>query len=100
MATELVEMEPSLAEAVRDDGTMMVELIGGLYGLIESGWLWYHNIADFLISLGFIVSDSDNCLFLKEEIKIALYHYMSEVDPVDNLCTVQYIKISSNVPMI
>ena len=73
LATELVEMEPSFADAVREDGSMMVELIGGLYGLIESGWLWYHNIADFLISLGFIVCDSDNCLFLKEEIKIALY---------------------------
>jgi hypothetical protein len=41
----------------------VVKLKKALYGCIESARLWYLDVKDFLLSVGFTISDHDECLF-------------------------------------
>ena len=55
------------------DGSLIVESVKGLYGLIESSYTWYNHFATFLGELGFKKCRGDPCLFQKSGVLIALY---------------------------
>ena len=68
-----VRLNPQYAICVETDGTLVVEVTKGLYGLIESGHTWYTHLTKFLFKLGFKRSDHDKCLFFNDCITIAVY---------------------------
>lgn len=45
----------------------IVILTGNLYGLKQGGKMWYEEIRDYMISLGFIVSPHDPALYYRKE---------------------------------
>ena len=65
MTAFLVQLDPSYAAFVRDDGTCVVELDKALYGTIEAAKLWYDNISAQLIADGFVQNPYDHCVFNK-----------------------------------
>ena len=65
MTAFLVQLDPSYAAFVRDDGTCVVELDKALYGTIEAAKLWYDNISAQLIADGFVQNPYDQCVFNK-----------------------------------
>ena len=50
---------------LQSNGTIIVKLERALYGCIQSARLWYDHIPNFLISIGFLKSDYDECVFTK-----------------------------------
>ena len=73
MTTALVKLCPDYASKVKEDGTIIVEILKGLYGLIESGHTWYNHLTVFLISIGFTACQYDKCVFKKGEINLIIY---------------------------
>ena len=49
------------------NGGLIVKLNKALYGLKESGYLWYEDVRKSLVDLGFTVSADDDCLFKKTD---------------------------------
>jgi hypothetical protein len=43
-----------------------VKLCKALYGLIQSSMLWFNNISDTLINMGFVAANNDPCSFRKD----------------------------------
>jgi hypothetical protein len=62
---ELLQLRPDWRSFAGKGGTLCVKLKKALYGLKDSGKLWYNHISDVLIKAGFISSDHDHCLFKK-----------------------------------
>ena len=60
----MVRLDSAYKEFVRPDGTMLVKLEKALYGLKQAPRLWYDTMKAFLISKGFKVSSTDDCLFI------------------------------------
>lgn len=60
----LLELQPEAREFVCPNGTLIVLLRKAIYGLVESARLWYDTLSAVLISLGFIKSSADNCVFV------------------------------------
>lgn len=60
-----LEMDPSIADDIQEDGTIVVELLKALYGLQESALLWYQHISSFLESLGSRRTTADGCVFTR-----------------------------------
>ncbi len=50
----LVEIYPELEEYLDDQGKLTAECLKALYGLIESGKLWYDIIKEKLIKIGYV----------------------------------------------
>jgi hypothetical protein len=69
MTKFLLEIDPSYAEFVRDDGTCIVQLDKALYGTIEAAKLWYDNISAQLIADGYVQNPYDQCVFNKVNAK-------------------------------
>ena len=63
----LVENNPKLNKYVNKRGTITVQLQKGLYGLREASRIWYNTISTLLINNGYVCSQWDKCLFVKEE---------------------------------
>jgi hypothetical protein len=61
----LCELDESHKEAVRPDGTSVVQLIKALYGCIESSKLWGEELTSALTSDGFTRNDQDPCVMNK-----------------------------------
>jgi hypothetical protein len=61
----LVEMYPELAEYLDDDGKLTAECLKALYGLIESGRLWFDTIKDKLLAQGYVQNPYEPCIFNK-----------------------------------
>ena len=64
VAETLIKADKTVKNCLLHDGTMIVELQKGLYGLKEAGRLWYDLISSTLIKYKFIRSDTDKCLFI------------------------------------
>jgi hypothetical protein len=64
-ASILVENHPHSAKFLRADGSMIVRVEGGLYGLPESGKLWFDTLSKFFFELGYHQCPSDPCIFTK-----------------------------------
>jgi hypothetical protein len=57
----LCEIKPEWSQFLRKDGSVMVRLNKGLYGLVESAKLWNENITTALSELGFSANPLDPC---------------------------------------
>ena len=60
----LVRLEPQWSESLNTKGELTVKLQKALYGLKESGLLWFNELCATLSTLGFTQSYSEPCLFL------------------------------------
>jgi len=58
-----VEQPPGYEYSDESGKRLTCHLKKSLYGLKQSGWNWYHTLTDFLMSKGFIVSDTDPCVY-------------------------------------
>jgi hypothetical protein len=61
----LISLRPEWAEFVEPDGTMLVLLVGGLYGLPQAAKLWYDKLALTLSKLSYKPTQMDPCVFVK-----------------------------------
>ena len=59
----LVEIKPEYKRFVLTDGTMVVKIIKALYGMLDSGKLFYDDLVSCLRSTGFKQSGDDQCLW-------------------------------------
>ena len=73
MTTIFVKLCPEYASKVKDDGTLIVEILKGLHGLVESGYTWYNHLTTYLISIGFTACKFDKCVFKKGDINLVVY---------------------------
>lgn len=58
----LHQIDPSYSKFIRPNGTKVFELQKALYGLVESGKLWYDLLTSTLESIGFTKNPLDKCL--------------------------------------
>ena len=58
-------MYPELEEYLDDEGKLTAECLKALYGLIESGKLWYDTIKEKLLKNGYIQNPYEPCIFNK-----------------------------------
>jgi hypothetical protein len=66
--TEILIREfPEYRQLVRENGTIVVQLKGALYGLPESGRLWFEEVSQFLFQSGYNPTAEDPCVFYKCE---------------------------------
>ena len=63
VAEALCEVNPGYEVYRTSDGTLYVELLKPLYGLIEAGQLWYDNITGTLRTMKFIQNPYDKCVW-------------------------------------
>ena len=61
----LLQIDPSYNEFMRPNGTIVVELQKALYGLVESGKLWYDLLSATLQGIGYEQNPMDKCIFNK-----------------------------------
>ncbi len=64
-AMMLVEMYPELRVYLDHDGKLTAECLKALYGLIESGKLWFDTISSKLLQQGYIRNPYKPCIFNK-----------------------------------
>ena len=62
---EEVYMEPLHMVLSNNDRWKVCRLHKGLYGLKQSGWMWYQKMAAMFISLGFNMSKLDQSAFIQ-----------------------------------
>jgi hypothetical protein len=60
----LLRLKPSYAKYVRKDGSMVVLLRGGLYGLPQAAKLWFEEVSGKLKQFGYAASEADPCCFI------------------------------------
>jgi len=63
----LLSIKPEWAPYRRSDGTMIVILQGGLYGLPQAAKLWNDMIVKSLKSIGYLPTSTDPCCFIKRD---------------------------------
>jgi len=73
VSERLIELEPRFDKYIDHCGVVRVRLKKALYGLIESGNLWYNHIKDTLIDIGFKQIHSDQCMFFRDKQIIGVY---------------------------
>lgn len=59
-----LEPVPELRESMKLKDNEVCQLVKGAYGLIDAPYLWYKTLQAELLSLGFIASPFDPCVFL------------------------------------
>jgi hypothetical protein len=67
MTKVLLHLKPEYKEFVNDNGTCVVQVMKGLYGLIEAAKLWYDKITGTLKMLNFLQNPYDSCVFNRAE---------------------------------
>jgi hypothetical protein len=67
ISQHLVQLEPQWGEYLNHKGELTVKLQKALYGLKESGLLWFNELSTTLGRLGFAQSTAEPCLFLLTE---------------------------------
>ena len=73
MADIFVKMNPEYAMCQEEDRMLLVEILKGLYGLVESGYTWYHHLVSFLQSLGFLLCENDPCVMKMRDVTLVIY---------------------------
>jgi hypothetical protein len=63
----LCKIDPEYQKYQREDGSIVVQLLRALYGLIESSVLWYDELSCTLQENGYAVNQFERCVFTKEE---------------------------------
>jgi hypothetical protein len=69
-------VDPEWKNFVRKDGTMMVKLDKGIYGLKESARLWNHTLTGVFKDLGFNTCEADECLLSKGDLTGVIHVYI------------------------
>lgn len=67
LAEQLVNVEQKYKKYVQKDGTILVNVVGALYGLPEAGKLWHSRLTKSLTNIGYKQSHDDPCLFYRTE---------------------------------
>jgi hypothetical protein len=77
----LVELDPSYQQYVRRNGSILVQVMKALYGLIQSAKLWYQLVKHALISEGFVMNLHDPCIFNKwlDDIQCTIAIYVDDL---------------------
>ena len=57
----------------------VLRLNKALYGLKQSARIWYYTIKDKLLKIGFIVLNSDNCIFINKNIGVIICLYIDDL---------------------
>lgn len=73
VSERLIKIDGSYLKYADHQGIIRVELKKALYGLIESGNLWYHHITETLKELGFKQMHADQCIFKRGNQIIGVY---------------------------
>ena len=77
VAEQYIKTKPEYSKFLNEKGEMYVKLEKALYGSLQASKLWYQNISSFLLKCGYIMNDSDPCVFNKwigkECISIGIY---------------------------
>jgi hypothetical protein len=82
LAKLFIAEEPSLEEYTIN-GVIYFEIIKSIYGLTESAALWFKDLRDMLIELGYVqMTDADPCLFVHPTTKSSINIHVD-----DCLCT-------------
>ena len=64
----LVKNMPELKEYVdQKSGTMWVQILKAMYGLVQSAALWFEVLSKFLKSVGFVPNPEDECVLVKND---------------------------------
>jgi hypothetical protein len=73
----IIKLKPEWKKYVRKDGTLVVMLIGSIYGMPESPMLFNDDLSAAMLSIGYVQTESDKCVFVKsvnDNISIVLIH--------------------------
>jgi hypothetical protein len=73
----IIKLKPEWKKYVRKDGTLVVMLIGSIYGMPESPMLFNDDLSAAMLSIGYTQTESDKCIFVKtdeNDISIVLIH--------------------------
>ena len=62
LAAILVELDPSLAQYLRPNGTLLVRLVKALYGTVEAAKLWYDLIVGLMLKVHFKPNPVSRCV--------------------------------------
>jgi len=73
MTAVFVKLCPDYADSVGMDGTLIIAILKGLYGLIVSGHTWFTHLTSFLSSIGFVVCKHDQCVLKMGDINLVIY---------------------------
>ena len=79
-----------------EDDEKVCLLLKALYGLKQSPRDWYGTLLDFLLSLGFVRSQYDSCLFLLQSDQgiVLMGVYVDEIQIMGSRSMVDWIKVS------
>jgi len=69
------KVDPNWSNFVLPDGTSRAEVVGSIYGALESGALWNEDVTNLFLEMGLIKSKFDPCVFQNKEktVRIVLY---------------------------
>ena len=108
IATILIQRFPEYQNYINQDQSIFVKLKKALYGCIESAKLWYEDVSNYLIFIGFRKCMSDECIFIKTDspnpIYVALYvddfmiacKDINQIKEVETKLKAKYKEITSN----
>lgn len=71
----------------------LLQIVKGLYGLKQAGYLWYNHLKMLLIEFGFTISEYDQCVFVYQQSNSVMYLlvYVDDMLLVSK-CTIQMEK--------
>jgi len=79
----LVELYPELEEYLDSRGKLTAECLKALYGLIESGRLWFELLSSTLIANGYVQNQYEPCIFNKwhedEQVQSTIGIYVDDI---------------------
>ena len=61
IAKNLCELDPKYTNYLTQNGSLYVKIKKAIYGLSESGYLWYKKLTNDLINFGYVISEYDVC---------------------------------------
>ena len=67
MSAMLIQIDPTYAQYLETNGSMIVQLDKALYGCVEASALWYKDLRDKLLQNGFQQNPYDLCVYNKLE---------------------------------
>jgi hypothetical protein len=77
VAKILVKHRPEFATFMREDGSIIVELVGALYGCLESARLWFETFTEAIRLDGYTANAHDPCVWNKgigkEQVTVVIY---------------------------
>ena len=87
---------PNEKYAYSEDDQKVCLLLKALYGLKQSPRAWYETLSEFLLSLGFVRSQYDSCLFIykSDQSVVFVAVYVDDIQIIGNRPLVDWLKMS------